>query len=330
MAMLLKAGSQVVPALSAIGKQLRGPARELVDRVRQVTEGGQQLAEALSQFPDTFSPIYVAVVGAGEMSASLPEMFARLAVLAERRRELRTRLISAVAYPALLICLSVVIVSVLVAFVVPRFKTLFESLNAPLPFSTRVMFAISLFVRDYWPWVVVVAVTGLLAVVAGLRSRSGRSWLNNVKTRLPGIGRLATRLLQAQMFRVMGLLLESRVGLMETINLTGRISLNKDFQTLCAAMRNELQRGNPLSEALVRSLTVAPPVAQAIATGEQSGHMDQAMLYVADVLDDENTQLINAITKLLEPVILVVMGVFVGGIALSLFIPLFDLASIAQ
>lgn len=330
MAMLLRAGSPVVPSLVAIAKQMKGVSRVLVETVRKDMEGGQGLAESLKQFPRTFSDVYVAIVGAGEMSANLPDMFTRLASLVGYKREIRNRIVSSAAYPLLLTGLSGAIVTVMVVFVVPRFRGLFESLGVPLPLTTKILFRLSFLVRDHWPWLAAAAVAWVVAALVVWKTDAGRSRLRNLQTRVPMFGKLFSRLIQAQMFRVMGLLLQSRVGLMDTLQLTRRISTNGDYQQLCTEMNEALQRGNRLGEAMATSPIISPAIAQAVATGEDSGHLDQALLFVADVMDEENSHLINTMTKLLEPLILVGMGLVVGGIALALFIPLFDLAAMAR
>lgn len=330
MTMLLRAGSPIVPTLVAISKQMSGTSKLVIDAIHRDTEGGRGLADAMREFPGTFPETYIAIVNAGEMSATLPEMFARLGTMLKRNLEIRNRVVSAAAYPVLLICLSSSIITTMIVFVVPRFKSLFASLNAPLPFSTQVMFGASDFARGNWMWLVGAAAVVVIASITVCKTRAGRQWLCDLQTQLPVVGRLLSNLLLAQMYRVMGLLLESRVGLMDTLALAGRVSSNKTYQQLNGAMADSIEQGNGLSEALSKSAMVSPSVAQAISIGEQSGNLDQAMLFVADILDEENFQLINTVTKLLEPLILIMMGFVVGGIALSLFIPLFDLAALAN
>ncbi len=329
MAMLLRAGSPVVPALVAIAKQMKSSSRSVVDKIRRDMEGGRGLADAMKEFPHTFPETYIAVVGAGEMSANLPDMFTRLATMVTRKREIRNRIISATAYPVLLICLSFCIVTTMVVFVVPRFKALFASLNSPLPWSTKFMFGLSLFLRGNWPWFLGAGIAVAVVVVLLCKTAGGRQRLCDWQTRIPLAGKLFARLILAQMYRVMGLLLESRVGLMATLQLAGRISSNKDYQTLLTAMTETVEQGNRLGDAVSRSAMVPPSIAQAVVIGEESGHLDQAMLFVAEVQDDDNAQMIDTLTKLIEPIILIGMGFVVGAIALSLFIPLFDLAAMA-
>lgn len=330
MSMLLHSGSPVVPALTAIGKQLRGPAAGVIGRLRQGMESGRGLADSMRQCPGVFSDVYSAVVAAGEATANLPEMFTRLGAWVQYRVQIRNRVLSAAAYPAVLLVLSLIIVLSMVTLVVPRFEELFLSLGAPLPWSTRTMFDVASFLRASWGWMAAAAAGAVLgaAVIAG--TATGRQWISNAQTRIPLAGRLFKRLIQAQIFRVLGLLLSSRVGLLDAVRLCQKVSPNRDFRRLCETMHQDLHRGGRFSDSLAQSPLISAPIAQAVATGEESGRLDQAMLFVADVLDDENAQIINTLTKLLEPAILILMGGIVGAIALSLFVPLFDLAASAR
>ncbi len=327
MAMLLRAGSPIVPAMSAIGKQMSGAGREVIEMVRADMEKGKTISDSMSRFPTVFSQTYTAIIAAGEQSANLEVMFTRLGNLLVERRQVRNRTIAALAYPALLSMLSVSIVVTMVLFVVPRFSGLFSSLGAELPWSTKLMMSTSGFVRENW----IVTLAGAAGLITGavvvFRSHACKQWISDMQTRLPIAGRLFKRLIQAQMFRVMGLLLESRVNMMEMLQLSRNITSNKDFLGLCDGMQDAVENGNRLSDAVIQSGLVSPTFAQAIRTGEESGNLDQALLFIADVLEEENGQLIATMTKLLEPTILILMGGLVGGIAMSLFLPLFDLAA---
>jgi type II secretory pathway component PulF len=329
MAMLLQAGSPVVPALTAIGRQTTGKLRHVIDSVRTNMEQGRTLTESLRDFPGVFSDTYAAIVGAGEQSANLDTMFTRLGKMVGDQQRLRNRVMGAMAYPILLIMLSIAIVSSMVVVVVPRFKSLFETLDVPLPWTTKAMVAVSSTLRVHWIPVVCIGVGGIVLAVTMLRSQGGRQWLCNLQTRLPIIGRMGARMIQARVFRVMGLLLESRVSMMEMLELVRRMTRNADFEKMFSGIYSEIEGGGRFGEGLARNHMTPPSVGQAIITGEESGRLDQALLFVADILDEENDQILNTATKLIEPIILILMGTTVGGIAMSLFIPLFDLAAAA-
>ena len=145
--------------------------------------------------------------------------------------------------------------------------------------------------------------------------------------RVPLIGHVVTGLIQGETFRLLGMLIEAHIGLLEAIHLVKSVTSNKRFQELYQSMETEVTEGGSISRALEASRLVSPPICQAIRTGEENGALGAAMSYVANVLDEDNTELIDTVTKLLEPMILIIMGVVVGGVAVSLFLPMFDMTS---
>lgn len=331
MAMLLSSGSAVAPALDAIARQMDKPAHAaLVRRLRQDLEEGNTLAEALCRFPRTFDSSYCAIIAAGESSATLGQMFGRLSTIVGSRRTIRNKVVGAMAYPALLLMLCCAQITVLLFFVLPRFSDMFATLGAPLPASTKMMLDLSETLVAYW----YVVVAGALAVGTGVflavGTATGRQWMANVQIRIPLMGRLLGGLIQGQMFRTLGMLLEAHVAVLESLELARRSTTNDRFQTLFDSMEVAVTSGASISDSLEKSGLIAPAICQAVRTGEESGNLGGAMSYAADVLDEDNTELVNTLTKLLEPGIIIIMGVVVGGVAISLFLPMFDITSMTQ
>ncbi len=327
MAMLLRAGSGVVPALDAVARQMKAHHAGLVRRLIAELEDGTSLTEAMRKYPKTFDAVYCAIIAAGEASATLPQMFARLAEMVGKRRAIRNKILGALAYPSLLIALCVKILFILLFFVLPRFADMFKQLGVPTPAVTRLLLSTGDLLRHRWPWLLSGAIVlGGTAIWLGLSDR-GRSWLREAQFYVPMLGRLRSRLIQAQILRTMGMLLESRVGVLETLALVRLSAWAKPFQRLFAAMDHAVTSGGQLSTAFAESELMEPYICQAVRTGEDSGNLGEAMTYCADVLDEGNTELLNVLAKLLEPAILITMGAVVGGVAISLFLPLFDLTS---
>lgn len=328
MSMLLTSGSGLVPALAAIGPQMRAPRHQrMLEMIRTDLEEGITLTEALGRFPRAFDASYCAVVAAGESSARLPQMFNRLATIIGKRRAMRNKIVGSLIYPCLLILLSVKIMAVMLFFVVPRFAGMFDSLGVQVPASTRVLLATANFLRAYW-YVVVLLLAGVIAgMVYLLRSRAGRQFLANLQTRLPVAGRLASRLIQGQTFRILGMLLEARVGLLESLELASRVTRNDQFRALYGRLNEAVTRGDSISGALESGNLINRSIVQAVRTGEQSGRLGEAVSFAADVLDEENSELLATATKLIEPLVLIIMGAIVGTVAVSLFMPLFDMTS---
>jgi len=328
MAMLLGAGSAVVPALQAIRRQMTKPTHKaLLGQLVNDLEEGQTLTETMRKYTATFDPVYCAITAAGEASGAMARMFERLALIVGKRRAMRNKIIGAMAYPALLIAMSTKIILVLMLFVLPRFDQMFIQLGVEAPAMTRYLLATGAFLRAYWlPLAVGVAflVTG---VVAGLKSKAGRRWLSDVQLLIPGVGRLRSRLIQGQILRTMGTLLESRVGLLDTLELAREATSNRQYQKLFDQLENAVTGGGQLSTAFEASGLVEPYICQAVRTGEDCGSLGSALTYCADILDETNTELLTTLTRLIEPAILIGMGLVVGAVAVSLFLPLFDMTS---
>ncbi len=327
-AMLLSAGSGVVPAIHSLSKQFTKPAHvRMLERIIADLEEGEGLAIALRKHPRTFDSAYCAIVAAGEASATLPEMFARLAKVVGKRRVLRNKILGTMAYPALLSTLSIHIVGVLLFFVMPRFGGMFDTLGVEVPASTAFLLAMGTQVRAWWYIIVPITIAVIVALVFMLKSARGRQWIADTGPKIPAVGRLISSLIQGETFRVLGMLIEARVGVLEAIELVRGVTRNRRFQELYDQIESEVSSGGSVSRAMESSGLISPAICHALYTGEESGQLGAAATYVADILDEDNTELIESVTKLVEPAILIVMGVVVGFVAVSLFMPMFDMTS---
>jgi type II secretory pathway component PulF len=327
MKMLLEAGSAVVPALEAIERQTQRPAlKEVVRSLRVAVENGGSLVDAMRAQPRVFRPVFCSMVAAGEATASLPRAFDRLGELTTRQLQARGAVLSAMTYPCVLASMCVVVVGVLILFVVPRFRMMFESLNAPLPFSTRIMFALSNELTGRWP----LYLAALGALVAGAvtlwRSVATRQWIDVMLLSTPGLGPLLARLEFARIVRIWAAMLRSNVPLLEAIEQSRGAAANLTFKRLLTRISEQVSSGGRLGQALSDSGLVDPVIAAAIRTGEENGRLAEATEFVSEWLDDDNRQLITTLTRIAEPAMLAIMGMLVGIVAMALFLPMFDLA----
>ncbi len=326
--MLLRAGSGVVPAFMAIQRQTRRPSHAaLIGRIIADLEDGLTLTEALRKHPQTFDAVYCAIIAAGEASGTLTEMFERLSLIVGKMRAMRKKILGALAYPCLLTVMCAKIFLILLFFVIPRFGDMFAQLGVEAPATTKLLLATAVGLRSYWP-----VVAGCVLLVAGgvtwvLRSKRGRAWLTDIQLLIPLLGRLRSKLIQGQVFRTMGTLLESRVNVLESLELVRQSTTNSRFQKLFSDLESSLESGGRLSTAFEASGLVEPYICQAIHTGEDSGNLGGAISFCADMLDETNEEMVNLIVRLMEPTILIGMGAVVGTVAVSLFMPLFDLTA---
>lgn len=328
MKMLLESGASVVPALEAIEQQSQKPAfRRVVRKVREEVEGGGTLADALQQEPRVFKPIFRSMVAAGEATGTLPATFARLSDLAVQQAVVRKRVIGALAYPGFLSLLCLAVIGVVLGFVVPRFKLLFASVRSPLPASTEWMLAISDFLIAYWPYVLLGSGVVLVSAIMIIRLPALRLRVDRATLQLPLVGRVVARLAIGQVLRIWAAMLRSHVSLMDTIEHSRSATSNEVVRQLIDDVEESVASGGHVGQTLGASSFVEPVVASAIRTGEDNGRLAESVEFVSNWLDDDNQQLITNLTRVLEPALLSIMGLVVGVVAMSLFLPLFDMAA---
>ena len=325
---LLSAGTQVVPALNALERQMRDRNwRQTISSVRAKIEQGASLSEAMALFPGYFDSVYRSMVAAGEAGGILAEMLDRLANLARKRLQVQTNVRGALIYPCLLVTVAASVLTLLLVLVVPRFEGLFRSLDVPLPPTTAALIVVSELLCSYW-WVGLLVV-GLAAITmrAWLATPGGRRTRDGVLLRLPQIGQIAKSFSTARIVRLLGALLEGRVPVLEALKLTRNSTTNVHYTELVTDAENAVAHGEAISSTFARTNLISPSVYETTRSGEQSGQVGAMLLNLADFLDEENEVVLRSLTSILEPAILIVLGLLVGVVALSLFMPLFDLTS---
>ena len=326
--MLLETGAALVPALQAIEQQATKESfAKLLHKVREHVEQGGTLSEAFAERPDLFKPVFCSMVSAGEATGTLTQTFDQLNELVARQQQTRKTLIGALTYPAILSLLCVAVAGVVVGFVVPRFSQLFTNLHSPLPPTTQFMFAVSQGARANWPVGVGLLVASVAGLVITLRVKHLRGHFDTVLLKLPVIGRIAARLMFARVLRLWAATLRCHVPLLEAIQLSRSALTNSLFIKLVDDVEEAVSGGGSIGKTLAESGMVEPVVASAIRTGEENGRLTEAVEFVSRWVDKDNVQLVAALTRVAEPALLSVMGLFVGLVAMSLFIPLFDLAT---
>lgn len=330
MKMLLDAGAAVVPALAAVEEQTGNPAmRTLIGRVRTRVEEGETLTRALEHEERYFDPVYRSMVGAGEATATLPQVFDRLSAMVQQQEAVRRQITGALAYPAVLIVLLIAVISVTLLFVVPRFHQLFASMRSNIPATTEFLFALSQGLRAYWPYLIGGVVTSVVTGVVLFRMESFRRVFDDWLLRLPVLGRLVRRLAFANVIRVWAAMLRSHIPLLEALQESQAATRNARIIGGLRAVEEAVSGGGHVGEALANSGLADPVIISAIRTGEENGRLVEAVDFVSSWMDDDNSVLVQTVAKLAEPTLLAVMGVVVSFVAASLFLPLFDLTMAA-
>lgn len=327
---LVMSGTQLVQALGALRRQVRpGPLREVISGVRKSVEEGSPLAEAMAEYPQYFDKVYCSLIAVGESSGDLSAMLDRLARLTQKRLHVRNCIVGALMYPALLVTAATVVLGILLTFVIPRFAMLFKALDVPLPDSTRVLIALSEGLRSYWWALVILVVGGVIALKLWRASPAGKRAMDTIVLKVPRVGSIVRSFATARITRLLGLLLDSQVPVLEALRLTRGGARNVHYADLVTRAEEAVSQGQPISSAFRQSDLISPSICEAITSGEQSGQVGPLLLNIADFLDEENEVVVRSLTSIIEPVILILLGFLVAFVALSMFMPLFDLTAMA-
>ena len=328
MAMMLRSGSRVVPALTAVGSQVEKPGwREVIEDVGRKVERGASLSEAMADYPASFDRTFRAIVAAGESTGAAAEAFARLAQMTRRQQEINLRVIGALAYPGLLLLLCIGVLGLMVFYVLPKFDRLYELLGIELPLMTRMMLSGSQAVVDHAVILSAALAAAVTAPIVLWRQAAFKRWRDRAALRVPLLRHIVKQLILAKIFRVLGVLVESNVPLLEGLHLSQALTANCLFLAALDQVADTVEDGQSVGESLAQQPLIPATMSSAIATGERSGRLADSLLFLADYLDEENSQMLAALTRLVEPLILIFMGVVVGAMAISLFLPLFDVTA---
>ncbi len=332
MATLISTGTPVAEALGSLERQAgKGAMRAVVGDLREAVEQGLALSEAMGRHPRCFDGVCRSLVRAGEEGGRVDEMLDRLSKLLRQKQKVRGALVGAMIYPALLISVAMGVLGAMIGFVLPRFKDMFSTLQVPLPATTRILLSAGEFTKQWWWAMLPAAVAAAVALALWIRSRGGRERVQRLSIALPALGRVTRAFAMARVARVLGVLLEGKVPLLDALRLTRESTWNIAYVQRLAAAEDALARGEGLASALVTPeggvALFSPAMCEAIRNAEKGGRLSPVLLGLADHLDEDNEVAVKALTSVVEPLILIVLGLVVGTVAISLFLPLFDLSS---
>lgn len=327
---LARTGTPLVEALNSLERQNRDPGwREVIAALKQRVEEGVALSEAMADHPRCFDPVYRSLVAAGESSGKFDAMLDRLAQLVRRQLHVRNTVVGALVYPSLLLTVAVVVLTLMLMFVLPRFTSLFETLDVPLPPTTQVLVLLSEAMRGYW-WAMLLGLGGsAIGFVLWQRTANGKHVRDTALVRLPVIGKMTRSFATARLTRLLGTLMDSYVPLLDALALTREAAGNVHYHALMLKAEDAVTRGESISSGFADSDLITPTVYEAIRSGEATGRVGPLLLNVAEFLDEDNEVVLRSLTSILEPIILIGLGILVGLVALSMFLPLFDLTASA-
>jgi type IV pilus assembly protein PilC len=299
--------------------------QQALRRVAKDINGGASLSDALRAHPKVFPPIYIHMVEAGEVGGTLPQALERVAVYLEASHALRERLLGAMVYPAVVLSVAVLAVGAILTFVVPVFRELYASEGISLPFSTQVLLGASTVTRSYWHVMLIGLVSMVLLVRQLVQTEGGRRWADYLLLRLPLIGGLTRKASVARLTRAMASMLHSGVMLSDVLLAGSRISGNGEVEDAVLAARDSIHAGSDLATPFAKFEVLPPLLAQMVKVGEESGRLEEMLDKVADFFEMEVKAAIDGAMKALEPALIVVLGLVLGGIVAAMYTPVFDL-----
>ncbi len=324
-AALVKAGMPVVRALALLQERRAGSRLgDLLERVRNRVEGGDGLSEAFAAEEDLVSALYVTNIGVGEASGDLEGSLRRYSAYLERNIELRKRVVGALVYPAVLLTLSLGVVLVLLTYVMPRFAAFYSSYDAALPWLTRLLLGVSTGITAAWPlWLALLAA----AIVAGTfwaPTDAGRSLIGRAVLRIPIVGAAQRRYLGVQFTRTLSVLLRGGTTMLPALEATRRAIPSPLFRDRLSDAIELVRSGSPLHRALEGRDLVGPMAIEMIQVGESTGGLDDMLEEVAQYYDEALDGQLQAAVRILEPALLVVIGLIIAAIVLAVYLPLFN------
>ncbi len=327
-ATMIDAGIPILKSLDALETQAKNPTlREVIGAVRQDVKGGMSLADALSKHPQVFSKLYVNMVRAAEVGGILDQILDRLAQFLEKELEIRQKIKSAMMYPVLVLIFSMVMVFALFTFVLPRFKEIFASMNVKMPPATEFLFSLSDYAVAYW-YVPPALVFGSLVFLKQYgKNPKGRYQIDMVKLRLPIIGDLVLKMSIARFARTFGVLIASGVSMMRSLEIVAETAGNSVLANAIDNARNGVREGQKLSTPLGASGLFPTMVTHMIDVGEETGRLSDMLVKVSDFYEKEVDATVKGLTSMIEPMLIIFLGVVVGFIAISVMTPIFTLVS---
>jgi len=328
---MIDAGLPLVQCLNILAEQSDSKTlRSVTSQVARNVEGGSTLADALRRHPRTFDDLFTNLVEVGEAGGILDVVLQRLSAYIEKAAALKRKVKAAMVYPSAIIGVAIMVVIFMLTFVIPTFAQMFKDLGADLPLPTKVVLWLSTFVRTYILLIIAAMVGCVLALRSYYRTEGGRATIDALMLKLPIFGTLIRKVAVARFTRTLGTLVQSGVPILDGLRITARTAGNKVVEKAVLQCRAAVTEGKTLAEPLRVSGVFPPMVTQMISVGEQTGALDAMLSKIADFYDDEVDTAVSTLTSLLEPIMIVFLGVVVGGLVVAMYLPIFKLVTLVK
>jgi len=327
---LVSAGIPIVQGLNILESQAENPAfKTVVSALRTDIESGLSIADGMRKHPQAFTELYVSMIKAGEVGGILDTILERLSAYLEASEVLKAKVKSAMMYPTVVGGAAFFITVFLIIFIIPVFKDIFGGFGAELPFPTRVIIGISDFLRGNIVYILAIVGGGVWGVKKYLKTEKGQEKLDDVSLKLPVFGILLKKVAIAKFTRTLGTLIKSGVPILQGLETVAKTAGNKVIERAIYKSRDSIKEGGRIADPLKKANIFPPMVIQMISVGEETGGLDTMLNKIADFYDQEVDTAVKGLTSMIEPLIMVVMGIVIGGIVIAMFMPMFSMSDIA-
>jgi type IV pilus assembly protein PilC len=331
LSVMIDAGVSIVQALDMLANQSPNPTlREALAKVREGVETGMDLSVSMSKHPHVFDSLYVSLIEAGQSSGQLDVMLKRLSLYIEKATKLRKQLVSALSYPAIIVCLAVGMTAMMLIFVVPMFAKNYEESGRALPGITQMVIDASNFLQNSFHWIILAIIGIVIGFKKWRETPAGRARFDAILLKVPVFGGLMQKISIARFASTMGTLVSSGISIIEALQVCAKASGNKVIEAEILKIREAVQQGKGIAGPMSQSPMFPPMVFSMVSIGEASGRLDQMLEKVATFYEDDVDSAMAAALKMIEPAMFVVIGGIVGFILLAMYAPVFDMASNAD
>ncbi len=330
-ATMINSGLSLLRALNILSEQTENPTlARVIGEIRGDVEKGLSLSAALAKHPKVFKRLYVAMIRAGEIGGVLDTVLLRLAENLEKDVALRQKIKSAMTYTTVVFCLVLIIMAGMLIFVVPTFKNLYRDLGGSLPLPTRVLITLSDKAKQFWFVLVGLIVGAWVMLRRWIGTEKGRGKWDAIKLRVPVFGILVHKTALSRFSRTLSVLMRSGVPILQSLEIVRETVNNAVVSKAVADVAGSVKEGESIAKPLERHDTFPPMVVQMIAVGEETGALDTMLEKIADFYDQEVEATVEALTSLIEPILIAVMGVVVGGMVVALYMPMFNIINLIE
>jgi type IV pilus assembly protein PilC len=328
LATMIDAGLPLVQSLEILSSQQDNKVfKKIIREIREDVEGGSTFAGALKKHPVTFNELYTNLVVAGEEGGILDNILTRLANYIEKAEALKKKVKSALIYPTTIVGVAIIVVMILMIFVIPVFETMFKSAGQTLPLPTLIVMTISRLIKKYVVIFIPAVILFFYLFKKYYQTEGGKTFLDRLLLKLPVFGPLFQKISVARFSRTLGTLVSSGVPILDGLNIVSKTAGNKTVEKAILNARASIREGETIAEPLNRSQIFPPMVIQMISVGESTGALDSMLSKIADFYEEEVDIAVGNLTSLLEPFLMVFLGVVIGGVVISMYLPIFQMAS---